>query len=100
MAREYPSVLDLVGSTRRSSGSTGSPRDVPGTILAKLEYLNPGGSVKDRIGLAMIEAAERDGRLQAGRDDRRADLGQHRRRARDRGRDEGLPLHLRRCPTR
>ena len=65
MAREYPSVLDLVGSTpivrldRISS-------DVPGTILAKLEYLNPGGSVKDRIGLAMIEAAERDGLLRPG----------------------------------
>ena len=41
-------------------------RDVPGTILAKLEYLNPGGSLKDRIGLAMIEAAERDGRLEPG----------------------------------
>jgi cystathionine beta-synthase len=35
-------------------------------ILAKLEYLNPGGSVKDRIGLAMIEQAERDGRLKPG----------------------------------
>ena len=39
---------------------------MPGTILAKLEYLNPGGSVKDRIGLAMIEAAERDGLLEPG----------------------------------
>jgi cystathionine beta-synthase len=36
------------------------------TVLAKLEMLNPGGSVKDRIGLRMIEAAERAGRLQAG----------------------------------
>src|SRR5213083_2224492 len=36
------------------------------TLLAKLEYLNPGGSVKDRIGLAMIEAAEREGRLKPG----------------------------------
>ena len=38
----------------------------PRGILAKLEYLNPGGSVKDRIGLAMIEAAERDGLLKPG----------------------------------
>ena len=35
-------------------------------MLAKLEYLNPGGSVKDRIGLPMIEAAERDGKLKPG----------------------------------
>jgi cystathionine beta-synthase len=41
-------------------------RDVPGQLLAKLEMLNPGGSVKDRPALAMIEAAERDGRLQPG----------------------------------
>ena len=65
MAREYPSVLDLVGSTPIVRLDRIS-RDVPGTILAKLEYLNPGGSVKDRIGLAMIEAAERDGRLKPG----------------------------------
>ncbi|HVH51224.1 MAG TPA: pyridoxal-phosphate dependent enzyme, partial [Gaiellaceae bacterium] len=35
-------------------------------ILAKLEYLNPGGSLKDRIGLPMIEAAEREGKLKPG----------------------------------
>src|SRR6266516_4683277 len=65
MPREYPTVLDLVGGTpivRLDRLST------PGhaRIVAKLEYLNPGGSVKDRIGLSMIEAAERDGRLQPG----------------------------------
>jgi len=36
------------------------------TILAKLEELNPGGSVKDRIGLTMIEEAERTGQLRPG----------------------------------
>src|SRR6185503_8617179 len=36
------------------------------TVLAKLEAFNPGGSVKDRIGLAMVEAAERSGRLSKG----------------------------------
>jgi len=35
-------------------------------VIAKLEYLNPGGSVKDRIGVAMIDAAERDGALEPG----------------------------------
>src|SRR5438067_9622176 len=65
MARAYPSVLELVGGTPIVRLERIS-RDVPGTILAKLEYLNPGGSLKDRIGLAMIEAAERDGRLKPG----------------------------------
>jgi len=59
------SVLDLVGNTpvvplRRVA------RDLPYRILAKLEYLNPGGSVKDRIGSFMIDAAEKDGRLKPG----------------------------------
>ena len=40
--------------------------DVQPTVLAKLEMLNPGGSVKDRIGLRMIEAAEREGNLKPG----------------------------------
>ncbi len=65
MAREYPTVLDLVGGTPIVRLDRLSP---PGhaRILAKLEYLNPGGSVKDRIGLAMIEAAEREGKLRPG----------------------------------
>src|SRR6266853_2683321 len=65
MPREYPSVLDLVGETPIVRLDRIS-RDVPGTILAKLEYMNPGGSVKDRIGIRMIEAAERDGLLKPG----------------------------------
>lgn len=40
--------------------------EVPYRIWAKLEFLNPGGSVKDRIGTQMVEAAERDGRLKPG----------------------------------
>src|ERR1700692_4207645 len=65
MARAYPSVLELVGGTPIVRLDRISA-DLPGTLLAKLEYLNPGGSVKDRIGLAMIEEAERDGRLKPG----------------------------------
>src|SRR5256886_17086189 len=65
VAREYPTILDLVGSTPIVRLDRFSP---PGhaRILAKLEYLNPGGSVKDRIGLAMIEQAEREGKLKPG----------------------------------
>jgi cystathionine beta-synthase len=65
MSREFPTALELVGRTpivrlTRVGAETGA------TILGKLEYLNPGGSVKDRIGLALIEAAERDGQLRPG----------------------------------
>src|SRR6188474_139354 len=63
--REYPTVLELVGRTPIVRLERLS-RDIPGELLAKLEYLNPGGSVKDRIGLAMIEAAEQDGKLGPG----------------------------------
>src|SRR6266498_2547883 len=59
------SFLDAMGNTplvRLSRVAAG----VKPTILAKLEMLNPGGSVKDRIGVRMIEAAEREGRLRPG----------------------------------
>jgi cystathionine beta-synthase len=65
MARDYPTLIDLVGGTPIVRLDRVS-EDVPGTILAKLEFMNPGGSNKDRIGLAMIEAAERDGKLKPG----------------------------------
>ncbi len=61
----YGSVLDLIGNTPLVDISSLSPNpDV--RILIKLEGQNPGGSVKDRIALAMIDQAERDGRLQPG----------------------------------
>src|SRR5215216_2640267 len=65
MARDYPSVLELVGETPIVRLDA-IGRGVKSTLLAKLEYLNPGGSVKDRIGLAMIEQAEAEGKLKPG----------------------------------
>jgi len=64
------SILDLVGDTplvriTRVNRDIG-PLDQQPLLLAKLEMLNPGGSVKDRIGLPMIEAAERAGLLKPG----------------------------------
>ena len=63
--RVLDTFLDAMGDTPlvRLRGVT---RGVKPTVLAKLEMLNPGGSVKDRIGLRMIEAAERDGLLKPG----------------------------------
>ena len=64
------SILDLVGGTplvRLSRITRGQgPLEAQPLLLAKLEMLNPGGSVKDRIALPMIEAAERRGLLRPG----------------------------------
>ncbi len=61
----YSSVLDLIGNTPIVDVSQLSPNpDV--RILAKMEGQNPGGSVKDRIALSMIQEAEADGTLQPG----------------------------------
>ena len=64
------SILDLVGNTPlvRITRLTAdiAPAERQPLLLAKLEMLNPGGSVKDRIGLPMIEAAERAGLLKPG----------------------------------
>src|SRR5438876_1238038 len=60
----YANVLDLIGNTplvRLQKFDTGRCE-----LYAKLESQNPGGSIKDRIGLRMIEAAEREGKLAAG----------------------------------
>ena len=64
----YDSVLDLIGNTPMVDASALSPNpDV--RILVKLEGRNPGGSVKDRIAISLVEAAERDGLLVAGKPD-------------------------------
>jgi cysteine synthase len=71
VARIPINIAELVGDTPL----VGLPQMLEGTpaadtgveLFAKLEAFNPGGSVKDRIGVAMIEAAEREGRIEPGR---------------------------------
>jgi cystathionine beta-synthase len=65
MAREYPTLLDLVGRTPLVRLQNVVPDDTA-AVLAKLEFLNPGGSIKDRIAITMVEAAEREGKLEPG----------------------------------
>ncbi|RKN08703.1 cystathionine beta-synthase [Streptomyces radicis] len=61
----YESMIDLVGNTPLVK-LTAVTEGISATVLAKVEYFNPGGSVKDRIALRMIEAAERSGELRPG----------------------------------
>ncbi|MFY1697785.1 MULTISPECIES: cystathionine beta-synthase [unclassified Solwaraspora] len=63
--RYHDNVVDLIGNTplvRLRKVTAG----IAATVLAKVEYFNPGGSVKDRIALRMVEAAEQSGRLRPG----------------------------------
>lgn len=64
MARIYNSITELVGNTPLVR--LGRINDTHATVVAKLEFFNPASSVKDRIGLSMIEAAEREGRIKPG----------------------------------
>ncbi|MCS6806725.1 MAG: cysteine synthase [Acidobacteriota bacterium] len=59
------SVLELIGRTPLVKLNK-LTRGIDALVLAKMESHNPGGSVKDRIGIAMIDAAEREGRLKPG----------------------------------
>lgn len=58
-------ILETIGNTPliRLNRIT---RDLPCTVLAKVDYFNPGNSIKDRMALKMVEVAERDGRLKPG----------------------------------
>src|SRR5256885_14393426 len=61
----HQSVLELIGNTPLVKLNRLNKGLKP-LVLAKMENLNPGFSVKDRIGISMIEAAERDGKLKRG----------------------------------
>src|SRR6478672_9984172 len=61
----HNSILDVIGNTPLVRLNRVG-RGIRPVLLAKLEYLNPGGSVKDRIGIRMLEAAEREGKIKPG----------------------------------
>jgi len=60
-------IADHVGRTPMVQLTRMLPEDAGAELFAKLEMFNPGGSVKDRIGVSMIEAAEAEGRIEPGR---------------------------------
>ena len=65
--RVYDSIIETIGATPLVRlGRLAEDQGVKAEILAKCEFFNPLGSVKDRIGIAMVEAAERQGRIKAG----------------------------------
>ncbi|MGH8947222.1 MAG: pyridoxal-phosphate dependent enzyme, partial [Acidimicrobiia bacterium] len=59
----HPDVLAAIGNTPLIRLSRIHP---PGNLVAKIEHMNPGGSVKERIAVSMIDAAEREGLLRPG----------------------------------
>lgn len=61
----HDNVLDTIGNTPIVKLNT-IGKDLDPTIAVKLEYFNPGGSVKDRIGIAMLEKAEEEGKIEPG----------------------------------
>lgn len=65
MKQEFNNILEVIGKTPLIRLNR-MAKDIKSEIYVKLEYLNPGGSVKDRIGLAMVEAAEKEGLLKPG----------------------------------
>ena len=65
MKREFNNILEAIGKTPLIRLNR-MAKDIKSEIYVKPEYLNPGGSVKDRIGLAMVEAAEKEGLLKPG----------------------------------
>ena len=67
MARIYKNLTELIGKTPLLEvGNIAKSESLKARLLVKLEYFNPGGSVKDRIALAMIEDAEKKGTLAPG----------------------------------
>ncbi|MDN6354386.1 MAG: pyridoxal-phosphate dependent enzyme, partial [Corynebacterium sp.] len=65
MAKIYDNITDLIGNTPLVKLNK-LTEGLPGNVVVKLESANPANSVKDRIGVAIIDAAEKDGSLKPG----------------------------------
>ena len=61
----HENILSTIGNTPLVKINR-ITKDIPATVLAKVETFNPGNSIKDRMALKMVEDAERDGRLKPG----------------------------------
>lgn len=67
MGKVYQSVTEIIGRTPLlAAKSFAKAHDLKANLLVKLEYFNPSGSVKDRIAIAMVEQAEKDGKIAPG----------------------------------
>ena len=94
MANIYTSAAQLIGHTPLLELTHLEKKyDLKARLLAKLEYFNPAGSVKDRVALAMIEDAEQKGLLTPPVRPHRAHLRQYRHRPGLGGRRPGLSYH-------
>ena len=93
---KYDSILGTVGNTPVVRINKLAPAGV--NLYVKIEAFNPLGSVKDRLALGVIEAAEASGELQAGPDGGRGDERQHRHRSRHGLRRQGLSAGASPCP--
>ncbi|HRP60692.1 MAG TPA: pyridoxal-phosphate dependent enzyme, partial [Vicingus sp.] len=61
----YNNILETIGNTPLVKINS-ITKEIPALVLAKVETVNPGNSIKDRMALKMIEDAEKDGRLKPG----------------------------------
>ena len=74
MSKVYDSILDTIGNTPIVKLNNVVPASAA-DVYVKLEFFNPAGSVKDRVALAMIQAAEEAGKLTKGENDHRTNFG-------------------------
>jgi len=94
MSQIAKSLTELIGNTPLLElGKFSKEQGLETPITVKVEFFNPGGSVKDRIALAMIEDAEKKGILKTGGNHHRAYIRKHRRRTGFCQCRQGIPSH-------